>query len=188
MKPKGERNALSAREDSVLQLAARGLTDQQIANELGIRVSTVTTYWIRIRGKLGQLNRAELIALSVRQRSQETLNDLKRLVGDLHAENSDLIKLLTKHRQRADMGFAALDAVPCGVLVMDKDGKVTHANSQARRVLGLNTDLPEDLHTQFQRAGNVRIRRTDGSTVQLQVELKPLPREHGTACLLTCCD
>jgi len=40
---------LSVRERQVLSLAARGETDQGIANRLGISPATVNSYWVRIR-------------------------------------------------------------------------------------------------------------------------------------------
>jgi len=51
----------------VLQLAARGYTDEMVANELGIQCGTVNSYWVRIRGKLGNLSRSELVAQFVQK-------------------------------------------------------------------------------------------------------------------------
>lgn len=81
-----ERNRLSPREEAVLRHAAEGMTDQQIANTLDIRVSTVTTYWIRIRGKLGRLSRSELVAMWVRQHSQDTVDALRHEVASLRKQ------------------------------------------------------------------------------------------------------
>jgi len=53
---------LSARETQLLELAARGLTDEAIALTLQISVATVRGYWLRIRTKLGGSGRAELVA------------------------------------------------------------------------------------------------------------------------------
>ncbi|MDR3691778.1 MAG: helix-turn-helix transcriptional regulator [Fimbriimonas sp.] len=58
---------LSAREHSVLSFAAQGYTDDMVANELGIKCGTVNSYWVRIRGKLGNLSRSELVARFVQQ-------------------------------------------------------------------------------------------------------------------------
>lgn len=62
-----EKGALSEREEQVLLHATHGLTDKEIANQLGISTATVLTYWMRIRNKLGGSNRAELVASSVRK-------------------------------------------------------------------------------------------------------------------------
>jgi len=57
----------------VLTLAARGYTDDMVASELGIQCGTVNSYWVRIRGKLGNLSRSELVARFV-QKNADTLH------------------------------------------------------------------------------------------------------------------
>lgn len=57
--------ALSGREKEVLELAAQGLVDKQIASELGVAYATVNTYWSRIRQKLGAANRSHAVALGM---------------------------------------------------------------------------------------------------------------------------
>ncbi|TDC10536.1 LuxR family transcriptional regulator [Nonomuraea longispora] len=56
---------LSSRENEVLQRIADGLTQQQIAQSLGISRHTVDTYLRRIRTKLGLGNKAELTRAAV---------------------------------------------------------------------------------------------------------------------------
>jgi two-component system response regulator NreC len=51
---------LSKREREVLELLVRGLTHQQIADQLFVSVKTVETYRARIREKTGLKSRAEL--------------------------------------------------------------------------------------------------------------------------------
>ncbi len=58
---------LSARELGVLTFAVQGFTDDMIAHELGIQCGTVNSYWVRIRGKMGNLSRSELVARFVQQ-------------------------------------------------------------------------------------------------------------------------
>jgi DNA-binding CsgD family transcriptional regulator len=136
MGPRGERNNLSKRESEVLRLASTGLTDQQIANVLGIKVSTVTTYWVRIRGKVGQLSRAELIAASVRQKSQDALNELRsenaRLKNELGMRQSAELRAL----QEAEILRASLDLLPTGMLIIGPDGGVASSNKCAESLLG----------------------------------------------------
>ena len=55
--------ALSFREAQIVWLAAEGLTDKEICRSLSITRSTVSTYWKRIRDKLGAVTRANAIAL-----------------------------------------------------------------------------------------------------------------------------
>jgi ATP/maltotriose-dependent transcriptional regulator MalT len=55
---------LTAQESRILCLIARGLSNQEIANELQIAVRTVTTHAQRIFGKLGVENRTHAAALA----------------------------------------------------------------------------------------------------------------------------
>lgn len=54
---------LSRREGEVLHLACQGLTDKEIAAELGIACPTVRTYVSRLLIKTGAANRTQLGAL-----------------------------------------------------------------------------------------------------------------------------
>ena len=68
------KHELSARELAVLTFAAQGYTDDMIAHELAIQCGTVNSYWVRIRGKLGNLSRSELVARFV-QKNADTVHD-----------------------------------------------------------------------------------------------------------------
>jgi DNA-binding CsgD family transcriptional regulator len=136
MKSREERNQLSAREEEVLRLAGTGLTDQQIANVLNIKVSTVTTYWVRIRVKVGQLNRAELISLSLRQQSQDTINGLRAEIARLSAELARKQAHESSSQVSAEVFKAALDAISSGMVIVRPDGAVAVSNRAARSLLG----------------------------------------------------
>jgi DNA-binding NarL/FixJ family response regulator len=56
-----EARALSEREKEVLELAAHGHTNQQIADRLFLSVKTVETYRARLMAKLGLETRADLV-------------------------------------------------------------------------------------------------------------------------------
>ncbi|MGL5859436.1 MAG: response regulator [Angustibacter sp.] len=56
----GDRSLLSEREQQIVQLVARGETDQEIASQLCISVSTVRSHLDRIRDKTGHRRRADL--------------------------------------------------------------------------------------------------------------------------------
>jgi two-component system, NarL family, response regulator NreC len=56
---------LSTREREVMALIARGLTNQQIADELYVSVHTIRTHRARIMEKLGMHNRAELMRYAI---------------------------------------------------------------------------------------------------------------------------
>lgn len=57
---------LSQRETQVLQLIADGLSNKQIAAELGIAEATVKTYVTSLFEKLGAVHRAHAVALALR--------------------------------------------------------------------------------------------------------------------------
>jgi two-component system nitrate/nitrite response regulator NarL len=60
------RSTLSPRERQVLSLIAEGLTDGEIAMQLGVRPRTVTTFVARLFDKLDVVNRAAAAARGVR--------------------------------------------------------------------------------------------------------------------------
>ena len=62
-RPVRERSALSHREHEVLALLSQGMSNEDIAGALGIRVPTVKTYLRRIFERTGALNRAHAVAL-----------------------------------------------------------------------------------------------------------------------------
>ena len=57
--------ALSYQERSILRLAAGGLQDKEIARELRIGPSSQSTYWERLREKLGAHDRAQAVAIGL---------------------------------------------------------------------------------------------------------------------------
>jgi DNA-binding CsgD family transcriptional regulator len=61
----GNRAGLTPRELEILRIAARGLTDKEIAARLGIRSHTVSNYLTVILLKLGARNRTEAVAQAV---------------------------------------------------------------------------------------------------------------------------
>lgn len=58
-------NSLSLREREVLQMVARGHTNQVVADRLEVSVKTVESYRARLMQKLGLTNRADLMRLAI---------------------------------------------------------------------------------------------------------------------------
>lgn len=58
-------NGLAPREVETLRWIARGLTQAQIANRMGLSQATINTYAKRIRAKLNATNKAELTRLAI---------------------------------------------------------------------------------------------------------------------------
>ncbi len=82
------RTAFSRREREVLRLGAQGATDQEISETLAIAVPTLRTYWLRIREKLGAVNRTHAIALAVASSLGEPAEDpQKRLIQEARAKS-----------------------------------------------------------------------------------------------------
>jgi len=63
----GGATPLSKREREILQKVADGATTRQVANELGISPHTVKTHLERIFEKLGANDRAQAVAMAIRQ-------------------------------------------------------------------------------------------------------------------------
>ncbi|MEQ1822235.1 MAG: LuxR C-terminal-related transcriptional regulator [Fimbriimonadaceae bacterium] len=119
---------LSAREKEVLDLAAQGLTDKAIANEIGISPTTVVTYWARIRSKMGAVSRAELVANSVRRQALSELDTLRN-------ELQQRIALESTLKQDLAMLQGLLDSAPEAIIIVDPEGVVVSGNSRACELL-----------------------------------------------------
>ncbi len=126
---------LSKRELEVLRLAAKGQTDQGIANLLGIGVATVGTYWIRIRNKMGTCNRTELVARYLR-------SEAHGVIAKLREENEHL------HEAQAAFGLltAMMETAPDAILVVDAEGFVKLANDRAAELFEYEKGELEGIH------------------------------------------
>lgn len=130
-----DRWKLSQREDEILSLGIEGLTDIQISLRMDIAVSTVNSYWVRIRGKLGQLSRTELVALALKQKAQ----------GEMDLANAELTELRAAAEQHtqdsqdfanSEIYRAALDAMPEAMLVGCHQGLIRFANARLETMFG----------------------------------------------------
>lgn len=104
---------LSDRERQIVKLGARGLTDKEIAERLAVSITTVRTYWVRLRRKLNASNRAQAIALA------------------LHEKEDQLHEAIAQLGQQPWLGIA----------VLDRYGHVLEANRTYRDMLG-DASLP----------------------------------------------
>lgn len=73
----GPTNRLSAREREVLQFVAFGMTNQEVADRLGVGVKSIESYRARVNDKLGFRNKHELVryAVTIGLMSPEKLTD-----------------------------------------------------------------------------------------------------------------
>src|SRR5271154_2698837 len=82
-------NEAPKREEQVLVLAARGLTDKEIAVKLGISPDTVGTYWRRILAKYQAASRTEVVAKYASERSKAAVDNLQYV--------NECLKLVADH-------------------------------------------------------------------------------------------
>lgn len=123
---------LSARESQLLELAAAGLTDTAISHKLGISEATVSTYWGRIRSKIGPFSRTELVAKTIRRKSQEVVSALReenhRLSQQLRVESGES----GGHNFYKKLIESAADAI----LIVSGAGEIEMLNEAAADLFG----------------------------------------------------
>jgi DNA-binding CsgD family transcriptional regulator len=68
-------HTLSPREKQVVHLAAEGLTNEAIADRLGLSIGTVNTYWVRIKLKGTGSGRTQSVVNIVKERAERALNE-----------------------------------------------------------------------------------------------------------------
>ncbi|RYG34990.1 PAS domain-containing protein [bacterium] len=131
---------LSVREREVVDLAILGQTDEQIAQGLSISSSTVNSYWVRIRGKVGFLSRTEIVAKMLHLGFKDThaglLADVGRLTRLLDASTSSLAQSQSDlvAQRGTSWHLLALHFVPEAIFVAESPGDVVYANLQAERL------------------------------------------------------
>lgn len=74
---------ISKQERAILESAAEGLSDKEIAKERGLRLSSVRTYWDRMRDKLKASNRAHAVALLGQEKLEECQEHLQLAKSEL---------------------------------------------------------------------------------------------------------
>lgn len=133
---------LSAREREILDLGVEGRSDSEIAQSLGISVSTVNSYWTRIRGKLGSLSRTELAGIVFRSRVDDELAGL--IEENLRLAKAERIARAESEGLRRELAMLqgggshalALDHAPDSILVCGEPSTITFANQAAHRLFG----------------------------------------------------
>ena len=66
-------NSKETREEQVIRYAADGYTDKEIAQNLGLSIDTVSTYWRRILVRTGCSSRTQVIAQVTKQKTEQHL-------------------------------------------------------------------------------------------------------------------
>jgi DNA-binding CsgD family transcriptional regulator len=115
------RKQLSPREAEILDLCVQGLTNDGIANRLGLSVGTINTYWLRIRMKVGGSGRTDTVVRVIKERAERALRES-------NVERADLMKMLASKEQdlldlRAALALLnlAMDQIKSTVWAADTD-------------------------------------------------------------------
>lgn len=110
-----------------MQLAMGGHTDASIAGKLEISEATVSTYWGRIRIKLGPHSRTELVAIFLRQENAGMLEQLR-------GENERLSHQVSIDGQ--SVWREIIESAPDAIVIVREDGLIELANTQAADIFG----------------------------------------------------
>lgn len=121
--------ALSRRERQILELAAGGLTDKAIANEMGISPTTVNTFWGRIRTKMGSSTRTQLVATLMREENERLLFEIaqRKRMEDAVAVSEDKCRML-------------LESAPDAIVVVRMGGAIDLINRRAEEAFGYSRE------------------------------------------------
>lgn len=147
------REPLSERERQIVRLGARGLTDKEIADRLAVSITTVRTYWIRLRRKLNATNRAQAIAHAL-----QTL---------------DRCRLKDAASRLADQPWM-------GIAVLDEANKVIESNQAFRELVGDGPypSLPRTgLGAETQESRWIEVNRPDSASTRVLCTILPLGRD-----------
>jgi DNA-binding CsgD family transcriptional regulator len=112
---------LSPREEEIVELCVEGLTNEAIANRLGLSVGTVNTYWLRIKLKVGGSGRTDTVVKVIKDRAERALREA-------NVERTALAEIVAeKERGLVDLRAAlallhlAMDQIKSTVWATDKD-------------------------------------------------------------------
>jgi len=121
---------LSPREHQLVKFASEGLTDTAIAYRLGISEATVSTYWGRVRIKIGPFNRTELVSVYLRAVQEEALDAVRE-------ENAKVIdQLRTSASEQSALHQALIENAPDAIVIVSEEGVITSANKMAHELFG----------------------------------------------------
>lgn len=125
------KHSLSMREKQLIEGAAAGLTDAQIAQKLGVSTGTVATYWVRIRAKYGGCSRTELVAMALRETFDAKVHELEDNTASLI---SQLLHTSGEIANHVNLYEAVFESAPEAILILSQAGRSSssiwqHANS-----------------------------------------------------------
>lgn len=125
---------LSEREHQLIRLAAHGHTDTSIAHRLGISEATVSTYWGRIRTKLGPHSRTELVAMALKEEHKQAIESLRLQVMELQQELR--VRFGINNDLQSNFYKELVEEAPDAILLVRSDGIIESANAATEVVFG----------------------------------------------------
>ena len=137
----------------IVEHAAAGFTDKEIAHKLGVSMGSVNSYWVRCRKKLGTSSRASCVAIVL---SGENGTNAPRRSTELR-------------------WLALLDASNQAIMIVSREYIVLEVNAKAREMFGRGQDFIGS-RLPF---GETRVERLDGTP--MPIEEYPLVRCLDTA-------
>jgi DNA-binding CsgD family transcriptional regulator len=112
---------LSPREEEIVELCVQGLTNEAIANRLGLSVGTVNTYWLRIKLKVGGSGRTDTVVRVIRERAERALRDANVERKELTEIVADKERSVLELRAALALLHLAMDQIKSTVWAADKN-------------------------------------------------------------------
>jgi len=139
-----------------MDLAAQGLTDKEIAAQLGISRETVGTYWKRMRQRLGVNNRTEVVAKALKHDSTTAIERITEANRRLQESISERIRYEEQLTESLTRLQEMLDNLDEGVLFVDENRRVLFCNQRFVRMFAIPREPNEfvgfDLEKSYQYA------------------------------------
>src|SRR5512140_2785578 len=115
---------LSPREEQIVALCVEGLTNDGIADRLGLSVGTVNTYWLRIKLKVGGLGRTDTVVRVIKERAERALRDANVERKGLMDMVETHERIVLEHRAALALLQLAMDQIKSTVWATDRDLKI----------------------------------------------------------------
>lgn len=112
---------LSPREEEVVALCVEGLTNDAIAQRLGLSVGTVNTYWLRIKLKVGGSGRTDTVVRIIKDRAERALREANVERKELAEIVADKEKGVLELRAALALLQLAMDQIKSTVWATDRE-------------------------------------------------------------------
>jgi len=112
---------LSPREEEIVELCVLGLTNEAIAQRLGLSVGTINTYWLRIKLKVGGSGRTDTVVRVIKERAERALRDANVERQGLTEIVAEKERMMLEHRAALALLHLAMDQIKSTVWATDKD-------------------------------------------------------------------